>query len=289
MIKFSAIKNNIKSLLGELWWYTLILFVAQRLGDVINAVIGIWLVPQYVRQDELGAVLPLSQVGNALAFPLAMFGYIFLKYINVFATRNEFGKLKALLRDTFIVMAILFVGIMLYARYFMPFVFERMRVADGMLGVLIVTSSLLSIASIFFSGALQALKKFRLASMLCLIAAPLRLITLLIFLPIRALSGYFVGQIVPTLYVIVASLFHLREILFNKGLKSTPYLRSDGPLMLRYAIPIMLSTTAGVVLALVDPFVIRHRLPDLESAAYDRIVHRFECGNDSFSPRVGTA
>ena len=34
--------------LGDLWWYTILLFIAQRMGDVINMFIGLWLVPKYV-------------------------------------------------------------------------------------------------------------------------------------------------------------------------------------------------------------------------------------------------
>jgi len=59
--------EKLENRLGPLWWYTIILFIAQRFGDVLNAFIGLWLVPRYVPQEELGAVLPLSQVGGVLA------------------------------------------------------------------------------------------------------------------------------------------------------------------------------------------------------------------------------
>ena len=45
---------------GDLWWYAALLFIAQRFGDTINMFVGMWLVPKYVPQDELGAVLPES-------------------------------------------------------------------------------------------------------------------------------------------------------------------------------------------------------------------------------------
>ena len=55
-----TILDRVHAKLGDLWWYTALLFVAQRLGDAVNMVLGLWLVPKYVPMQELGAVLPLS-------------------------------------------------------------------------------------------------------------------------------------------------------------------------------------------------------------------------------------
>lgn len=279
MIKILDIKEAIKSRLGELWWYTLILFFVQRFGDVINAVIGVWLIPKYVPQEELGALLPLTQIGSALALPLSVFAITFLKYVNIFAARGEHGKVKSLIRDVFWLVGILFIIVMLYARFFMPAVFERMRVADGRLGLLVIAFGMLGVASTFFLNALQALKKFRYISLVGLVSAPLRLVTLLICLPIRALSGYFVGYIVVALYGIAVSVFGLRTLLFGKRVPSVSYLRSDGMKMLRFTIPIMIGSLAMMPMGVVETFVIRHRLPEVESAAYYMISRFAEIGS----------
>jgi O-antigen/teichoic acid export membrane protein len=278
MTNIQSIFAMIKLRLGDLWWYTAVFFIVQRLGDAINAFIGLWLVPKYVPQEELGALLPLAQVGSVLAFPLSILAVVFIKYVNLFAVRGEYGKVKSLLRDVFCLAAIFFFAVMLYARFFLPLVFERMRVADGRLGMLVVASGVLGIASTFFTNALQALKHFKVLSLSSLIGAPLRLVTLLIVLPIRALSGYFVGQIVPTLYGIGAALFGLRTILFNKRLRAMPYLREDGGSMLRFAWPVLLGSLCGMPQGLVEAFVIRHRLPDLDSAGYYMISRFAEMG-----------
>ena len=55
-----SILHRIHARCGDLWWYALLLFVAQRFGDAINMFVGMWLVPKYVPQNELGAVLPES-------------------------------------------------------------------------------------------------------------------------------------------------------------------------------------------------------------------------------------
>ena len=55
-----SILHRIHERCGDLWWYAMLLFVAQRFGDVRNMFVGMWLVPKYVPQEELGAVLPES-------------------------------------------------------------------------------------------------------------------------------------------------------------------------------------------------------------------------------------
>ncbi|MDD5707197.1 MAG: hypothetical protein PHR35_14835, partial [Kiritimatiellae bacterium] len=264
--------------LGELWWYTVLLLVAQRFGDVINAFIGLWLVPRYVPQSELGALLPLTKVGNALALPLSILVVVFTKYVNIFAVRGEVGKVKSLLRDAFILTTVCFLATVLYARLLMPWAFVRMRVADGHLGMLVVASGVLAIVSTFFTNALQALKRFRRITVIGVTSAPIRLITLLVAMPIRAITGYFAGLVVPTIYGIGAALYGLKDILFNKSIRPQPYLRQHGREMLKFGMPLLVISIIGMPQGLVESFVIRHRLPDIESAAYYMISRLAEIG-----------
>ena len=91
--------DRLHSKLGDLWWYSLMIFVACRSGDVIQAFIGLWLVPKYVGTEELGAVLPLQQLSGLFAVPLAILATVFAKYVNTYATRGEYGKVKSFIRD----------------------------------------------------------------------------------------------------------------------------------------------------------------------------------------------
>jgi Na+-driven multidrug efflux pump len=47
-----------------------------------------------------------------------------------------------------------------------------------------------------------------------------------------------------------------------------PYWKSDGRAMLRYTLPVALSTVVSVVSSSVDMLIVRHRLSDFESAGY---------------------
>jgi O-antigen/teichoic acid export membrane protein len=270
--------HKVKQWLGPLWWYTIILFCVQRLGDVVNMVIGLYLVPKYVPQQELGAVLPLTKVGALLVLPLGILILPFKKFLNTYATNGEYGKIKRLLLDMFVLSALLAAGALVYARFFMPFVFERMRVVDGRLGLLIVVSGVVGALAPVFSSTLEALKRFRLIAVTGLFSAPLRLVTLLVVMPIRGLSGYFVGQIVPDLFGMGVALWRLAHLLGAK-VKSVPYFKADGAAMFRYLVPIAVFSVAGMVVTVVEAFVIRHRLPDVESAAYYMISRFAEIGN----------
>lgn len=270
-------KDKIKQRLGPLWWYAIIMFMVQRFGDVINAFVGLWLVPKYVPQSELGALLPLAQVGGVLGLPLTILLVPFTKFLNTYATHGEYGKVKRLLRDVFVLAALIFVGTLFYAHFFMPLVFERIRVQDGRLGMLVVSCGVIGALTPIFGSALQALKRFRFIAVGSFLAAPLRLVTMLVCMPIRALSGYFVGQTLPSILSICISLFGLRRQL-GRQVRSEPYWQVDWRPMVRYTIPVAMFVVTGAIQVMVEAFVIRHRLPNMDSAGYYMISRFAETG-----------
>ncbi|MEI6647764.1 MAG: hypothetical protein WCP12_17135 [bacterium] len=273
MIDVYRIKEKIKSSLGELWWYTIVLFMTQQLGAVINTFIGLWLVPKYVPQEELGAVLPLTSIGGLIGLPLTILMIPFMKFLTKYMAQEEYGKVKALLRDVFVLSSIILLMFSGLAYFFMPFVFERMRVENGLLSMLIICSGLIGALSPLFSTALQALKKFRILNLLSIGGACLRFITLLICLPIRGLSGYFVGAIVPSVASIMISLLVLRKRL-NQHIKRQAYWNDDWKPILKYTAWIGLLYGSLYSVVTIENMVIRHRLPDVESAGY-YMISRF--------------
>ena len=90
------------------------LFCACRAADVLNAFVGLWLVPKYVDPSELGAVMPLTQFANFLAIPIAAFANTFRNELTRLSINKEFGKLKTLMRGVFAATAVfLFVAIVI--------------------------------------------------------------------------------------------------------------------------------------------------------------------------------
>ena len=268
----TALLNKLHSKLGDFWWYSLMLFCAMRAADCLNVFVGLWLVPKYVEPTELGAVMPLTSLANFFAIPIAVFASTFRNELTTLAINRKFGQMKTLMRGVFIATAaFLFLAIVI-CRFVLPAYLERIRVAEGSLAIVILISSFFATISPIYSNALQSLKKFKANSLISLIGAPVRLLTMLVTMPLRALTGYFVGQTAPSAFGIVGSVICLRKEL---SVPAEPYwnreiVRRFGRLFLIFGI----GAIAGGISSLVESTVLRQRLPELDSAAY-YMVTRF--------------
>lgn len=263
------IKERLKALharMGDFWWYSLMLFLACRAADVVNAFVGLWLVPKYVPPSELGAVLPLMNFANFLAIPIGAFANTFRNELTRLSVNREFGKLKTLMKGVFIAgAAFLFIAIIV-ARCVLPAFLERIRIVEGSLGIIIIATSFVSAVSPIYSNALQALKKFKAQSLISIIGAPLRLLTMLVTMPFRALSGYFIGQASVPVFSIAASVLSLKKEL---SVKPEPYW--DKNVFWRFGKLFAIFAVIGIVdgfFILTESTILRQRLSDLDSAGY---------------------
>ena len=90
------------------------LFCAMRAADCLNVFVGLWLVPKYVEPSELGAVMPLTQLANFFAIPIAVFASTFRNELTTLAINRKFGQMKTLMRGVFTATAIfLFLAIVI--------------------------------------------------------------------------------------------------------------------------------------------------------------------------------
>lgn len=258
---------------GDLWWYAALLFVAQRFGDVINMFVGMWLVPKYVPQEELGAVLPLMNFIGFIGLPLALMTTPFLKFITVFVDKEEFGKAKSFVRDVF-VGVVVFSGLsMLMAILVLPFMFERLRIENGSLGLLMVAVCLLGAVATLFGNMMQGFKMYSLSVWTFALSAPFRLLLMLVLMPFRPLSGYVAGQTAGPVVNIIGAWTVFRRYL-GKSVRFEPYWKEHGTAIVRYTLPFILWTVAISASCSLETLVIRHRLSEFESAGY-YIITRF--------------
>ncbi len=252
--------------LGDFWWYSLMLFCACRAADLLNAFVGLWLVPKYVDPSELGAVQPLGNFASFLALPIAVFANTFRNEVSRLSIGKEFGKLKTLMRSVFIATAIfLFVAIVV-ARFTLPIFLERIRIVEGSLGMIIIVTAFITAVAPIFTNTIQALGKFKANAIMNLVGAPLRLLTMLVAMPFRPIAGYFVGQGASPSFNIVASVFALRKELSVKA--EVYWDRANIRKFARLLAIFLVSGAAVSVATLVESTVLRQRLPDLDSAGY---------------------
>ena len=242
------------------------LFCACRAGDLMNAFVGLWLVPKYVDPSELGAMQPLGNFAGLLALPIAVFANTFRNEVSRLSIGKEFGKLKTLMRSVFIATAIFLFVAIIVARFTLPIFLERIRIVEGSLGMIIIVTAFITAVAPIFTNTIQALGKFKANAIMNLVGAPLRLLTMLVAMPFRPIAGYFVGQGASPSFNILASVFALRKEL---SVKAKAYwdcatVRKFARLLAIF----LVSGVAGSVATLVESTVLRQRLPDLDSAGY---------------------
>lgn len=242
------------------------LFCAARAADLLNAFVGLWIVPKYVDPSELGAVMPLTQFANFLAIPVAAFANTFRNELTRLSIGKEFGKLKALMRGVFVATAVFLFLAIIIARLLLPAFLERIRIVQGSLGIVIIAASFVSAVAPIYANAVQALKKFKAASIANILCAPLRLITMLIAMPFRPLSGYFLGQASVPIFSIAASVFSLRKEL---SVVAERYWSREIVRHFARVFALFLSSgLAGGFYLTIESMILRQRLPDLDSAGY---------------------
>jgi O-antigen/teichoic acid export membrane protein len=259
-------KAQVRARLGILWWYSAVLFVVQNIGALISVYIGLWLVPKWVSPSDLGAVLPLGQIGAILSLPLAVLMTPFSKFINVFSAGGEWGKTKALLID---VLALVAAAALLTAGLtfaIMPLVFERMRVHGSVLAVTLCGLGLTNVLMPLLGSALQAMQRFRILTVASALTPVVRLGLLWLLLPVAGLTGFFGTQLLTDVLYLGGAVWALRAVLGARVKRASyrSHLREIG----LFTLPVITLTVVGRLHNTVELFVIRHRLPDIDSAAY---------------------
>ena len=267
-----AFLEKLRARLGDFWWYTLMIFLACRAADALNMFVGLWLVPRCVDMKELGAVQPLTSFASFLAIPASVLAITFLKEVNRLATRREFGKMKSLIRGVFIATGVFLALAFVAAKLLLPVFLRRIRIEEGSLGLLILASAFIGAVAPVYTNALQALKRFGSISVLQILGAPIRLVTMIVAMPFRPLSGYFLGQAATPAFSIVAAMVMLRK---DFAVAAETYWTK--PIVRRLALVFLGMAgyqLAGSVVGLLEMTVLRENLPDVESGAY-YMVTRF--------------
>ena len=262
-----SMMSRLRARCGDFWWYSMLLFIACRSGDAVQAFIGLWLVPHYVPQSELGAALPALQLGGVFGLPLTILAIPFARWLALYAARQEFGKVKRLLQLAFYAVGCTFVASLLVARFVLPHFFERLRIADGSLGFLIIVAGLIGPFSVVFNNALLGLKRFGVMALINGIGAPVRLVVMLVAMPFRALSGYMVGQIAAPAVAIGISCVSVRKEL-GGAVKSVALGRQDVRAMVGYTMPVAVNCLVASLMGMWLSVLFRQRLPEVESAAF---------------------
>lgn len=250
----------------------LFLFLALRVGDIVNAAAGMWFVPRYISPEEIGAVLPVTSFATFLSLPIFAFAMAVMKETAWLSASGERGKVKTLLCGVFVAagaMMAVAVGVSAVA---LPRFLSAMRVSDASAGLLVVLAAFLGCVAPVYTDALQSLKRFRALAAVEVAGAAVRFIVMLAAMPLRALSGYFAGQAALPVVRIIGSVASLRGEL---SVRAEPYWnRISARRMALSFVAIAAYQAAPMAASLVEQSVMRTALPSVDSAGY-YMVSRF--------------
>ena len=258
--------QSLRSRLGELWWYTMLGFIVARMGEVVNLYIGVFLVPKVLPAKQLGAVTPLMSVGAFVGLPIALLLIPVGKFLNVFAARKEYGKVKALLLDSIYVNLAFAVVVLGWLAIAGDGILERMHVTDRRILIPVAAFAVLSCLEPIIGSAQRSLKCFKSMLIAGLGGPYVRLAGMLLLLAPFGAFGYLSAQLGISLWGIGCALIALHLYLRKCGGRVS--YREDVRDMIAYSIPLVALTFAGRVQGPVEAFVIRHRLPEEVSAGY---------------------
>ena len=250
----------------------LLLFLALRAGDLVNVAAGLWFVPRYVLPEDIGAVLPVSSFATSLALPVFAFAMVMMRESACLYAAGERGKVKSLLRGMFAVFAALLVAFLALAAVVVPRFLGAMHVSDASVGVLAVSAAFLGCLAPVYTDALQALKRFAPLAAVELGGSVVRFLVMLAVMPVKALAGYFAGQVALPLFRIAGSVLALHRDL---AVPPSPYWNAAAARRIFLAFLAVVAYQATPMAAsLVEQTLLRTSLPFEISAGY-YMVSRF--------------
>lgn len=250
----------------------LFLFLALRVGDVVNAAAGMWFVPRYISPEEIGAVLPITSFATFLSMPVFAFAMTVMKESACLSSKGERGKVKTLLCGVFAAAPVMLAGALGVSAFLLPRFLSAMRVSDASSGALVVFAAFLGCVAPVYTDALQSLKRFRALAAVEIGGAVVRFVVMLAVMPLRALFGYFAGQAALPAFRILGSVMSLRGEL---SVKAEPYWNRAA--VKRVALAFIATTAyqaAPMAASLVEHTVMRTAMPSVDSAGY-YMVSRF--------------
>ena len=250
----------------------ILLFVALRAGDFVSVAAGMWFVPKYVAPDDIGAVLPVTSFATFLSLPMFAFAMAVMKESACLSAKGERGKVKSLLGGVFAAVFAMLIAVLAASAFAVPHFLAAMRVSDASVGFLVVAAAFLGCVAPVYTDALQSLKRFRSLAVVELGGAVVRFLVMLVVMPLRALAGYFAGQVALPAFRMAGSVFALRRDL---SVPAAPYWTHESARRVALAfLAVMVYQSVPMAASLVEQSVLRTGFSAADSAGY-YMVSRF--------------
>lgn len=261
-----ALKVALKRRCGRLWYYSLLQFVCSKLQDVVNLVVGAFLVPAFISSDDLGAIVPFRMILAFAAILMSVFTRVALKYLNIFHVEGNSGRIKALLLDlgkVAVLFSILSVVAIILGR---DFVAARLRLPDYRLLWVLSFALVMAFWTPLLTVAAQGLMRFRHIIFSNVVRGIVYLALAVILLRQFQLLGFLLAVSGASFVVLVYLLWVLRDCL-GQSVVSVRYDEHWSGIRC-YALNVGTVAVLMGIAAIVEPWTIRNFTPRVDSAGY---------------------
>ena len=191
--------------------HAILLFLAMRLGDMVNVAAGMWFVPKFVKPEDIGAVLPLASFATFLSLPMFAFAMTVMKETAWLAANRERGKVKSLLSGVFVATAVIMIVVIAVSAVVMPHFLDAIGVSEAGTGLLVIVAAFFGCVAPIYTDALQSLRRFGALATIEAVGSVVRFAVMLAVMPFKALAGYFAGQAALPVFRMLGSVFALRS------------------------------------------------------------------------------
>jgi hypothetical protein len=250
--------------------HAFVLFLALRAGDLVSITAGMWFVPRYVSPEDIGAVLPITSFATFLSLPIFALAMTVMKESACLSSNGERGKIKSLLKGTFLTTAAILVSTLAATALSMPIFLNKMRIDDSLAGFLVVASAFLGCCAPVWTDALQSLKRFNALAVIEVTGSVFRFTTMVLIMPLKALAGFFAAQASLPAFRIVAGAFALRRDL---AVPAEPYWNHASIQRLTQSfLAILAYQGVPLFVSMMEQSLLRSSLPAVDSAGYYMIT-----------------
>ncbi len=264
--KLSIWKKSAKLRLGQLWWYSAVRMVIHPVGGLIDMYVGMFLVPDALPPETLGAILPLVKLLAFAAMPMSVLVDVVIKYLNKYHIAGSLGRIKKMLRDLGLTALVLSMLAILALFFLEEQIQKRVKFENDLVFWILVAGVAVQYSLIIARAALNGLMKFRFLILGRLLQPVSRLIIALLFLKSLQLAGYVLANVASTAALLLFFVLALKGSL-KKADKTESYM---GELrnMSRYALGAGAFAIVSALNQLVAPWVVRNFTSPNESGAY---------------------
>ena len=264
--RLSKLRATAKQRVGSLWYYSALQFLFMKIGDVINLIVGVFLVPAFISSDDLGAIVPFRMILLLAAMPMAVLTRVAVKFVNAFHVDEARGQVKALLRDLAAVAAILSITTLIGMWLGREFLQARLKIDDVRILYVLTVSIVLALWMPVLGAATQGLMRFRHIILSGVVRPVVYLVLILLLLRSWQLLGYLAATLGGVLAVILYQAWSVRGYL-SPSIRAERYSAHWGAIR-KYTWNVGSVTLLMGLGMLVEPWVIRHFAARVDSAGY---------------------